>query len=160
MTNQVIKNSLNELAAEAIMEITALKKPLIQLCAPISTGGFGNSKDNLENLNSFIKYFENTEISIFNQLKYERRMDKILRNHTDYDYPLLDYFYSPIFSSGKISGLVFLPMWETSIGCKWEYNFAKTLHIPILITENYTEAEIKIFYKTLLRNQANPPTNN
>lgn len=149
MINQSIKEDLNKLAEEALSEIEAIKKPVIQFCAPISTGGFGNLRDNLENLHSFIKHFDRSDISVFNQLKYERKMDKILRDHSEYDYPLLDYFYKPIFSSGKISGLVFLPMWETSIGCRWEYDFAKTLNIPVCIIENTTDLEIKSFYKKL-----------
>ena len=150
MKSQIIKNSLNKLAEDALKEIDSLKKPVIQFCAPISTGGFGNLKDNLENLSSFISNFDNSGISVFNQLNYERKMNNILRDHTEYDYPLLDYFYKPIFSSGKISGLVFLPMWETSVGCRWEYEFAKTLNIPICIIDNNTDVDIKRFYKSLI----------
>lgn len=149
--SQRINKNLQMLAEEALREIEGLRAPIIQFCAPISTGGLGSTEDNIECLLSFINHFQNIEgLSIFNQLKYERKMDAILENHSEYDYPLLEHFYQPIFLSKKIDGLVFLPLWESSTGCKWEYDFAKSINLPTCVVEDTTGKEILKFYNTLL----------
>lgn len=152
MNEQDIDVRLGALAKEAIGELSKLRKPIIQFCAPISTGGFGDVSANKENLVSFIEYFKNNSaISIFNQMKYEQRMDEILADHTGYDYPLLENFYKPIFHSGKIDGLIFLPLWETSTGCIWEYEVANSLKIPTCIVDNNTGKNVLEFYEKLLQ---------
>ena len=70
------------------------------------------------------------------------------------DYPLLDFFYDPILTSGKISGLVFLPLWETSTGSKWEHNIGQSLHLPIHYLESMLINEVDSFYKTLMQSTA------
>lgn len=147
--NEKYKDALLKLVEEAFLEISNLKSPVIQFCGPISTGGFGNVTDNLEYLHSVIQASIKKGISVFNQLSYEKQMDQILKDHHEYDYPLLDFFYNPIFASKKISGLVFLPLWETSVGSQWEHDIGQSLHIPIYYLENMLVTEIEAFYKTL-----------
>jgi len=141
--------ALSALAKEALLEISKLKPPVIQFCGPISTGGFGNVTDNLEYLYSVIQASEEKGISVFNQVLYERHMDQILNDYHGYDYPLLDFFYNPILTSKKISGLVFLPLWETSVGSQWEHNLGLSLHLPIHYLESMIISEIESFYRTL-----------
>jgi hypothetical protein len=143
------KEALSNLVDEALLEISRMKPPVIQFCGPISTGGFGNVTENLEYLNSVIQASINGGMSVFNQVSYERRLDQTLKDHHEYDYPLLDFFYSPILTSMKISGLVFLPLWETSVGSKWEHDIGQSLHLPILYLENMLVSEIEDFYKSL-----------
>jgi len=143
------KIALSGLVDEALLEISKMKYPVIQFCGPISTGGFGNATENLECLYSVIQTSIKRGMSVFNQVSYERRLDKILTDHHEYDYPLLDFFYSPILTSKKISGLVFLPLWETSIGSQWEHDIGQSLHLPIHYLESMLINEVEIFYKTL-----------
>ena len=143
------KENLSKLVEEALLEISKLKPPVIQFCGPISTGGFGNVTNNLEYLYSAIQTSTNKGMSVFNQISYEKRLDTILKDHHEYDYPLLDFFYGPILKSKKISGLIFLPLWETSVGSRWEHDLGQSLHLPILYLENMFTAEIEAFYKTL-----------
>ena len=143
------KPALSNLAEEALSEISKLKPPIIQFCGPISTGGFGNVDENLEHLDSVIQASIKNGISVFNQVLYERRLDQILKDHHEYDYPLLDFFYNPILTSGKISGLVFLPLWETSVGSRWEHDVGESLHLPIFHLENMLVSEIESFHKKL-----------
>lgn len=143
------KKALLKLAEKALVEVSALKPPVIQFCGPISTGGFGNAEENLSYLRSAIYATKEKGISVFNQVSYERQLDHILRDHHEYDYPLLDFFYNPILASGKISGLIFLPLWETSIGSKWENDIGKSLRIPIFYLQNMLVGEIESFYKSL-----------
>lgn len=143
------KAALSSLVEKALLEISRLKSPVIQFCGPISTGGFGDTIENLEHLRSVIQASKEKGMSVFNQVSYEKRLDEILKDHKEYDYPLLDFFYSPILNSGKISGLVFLPLWKTSIGSRWEHDMGESLHLPIFYVENMLIDEIESFYKTL-----------
>lgn len=143
------KAALSGLVEEALLEISELKPPVIQFCGPISTGGFGNVTENLEYLYSVIQASTEKGMSVFNQVSYEKRLDRILKDHHEYDYPLLDFFYNPILTSKKISGLVFLPLWETSVGSRWEHDIGQSLRIPIYYLETMLIREIKSFYKTL-----------
>ena len=126
-----------------------MPKPVILFSGPISTGGFGSVADNIECLLSFISESSKRGISVFNQIVYEKRLDCILKDHKDYDYPLLNYFYKPILESGKINGLVFLPLWQSSIGSTWEHNFATSIGIPIFYSEYMLVEEIQKFYSNL-----------
>lgn len=143
------KVALSNLVGEALLEISKMRRPVIQFCGPISTGGFGDTTENLEYLYSMIQASQEKGMSVFNQVSYEKRLDKILRDHNEYDYPLLDFFYNPILTSGKISGLIFLPLWETSIGSQWEHDLGQSLHIPIFYLKNMLISEIEAFYRTL-----------
>ncbi len=52
---------------------------------------------------------------------------------------LLEEFYLPMFKSGLIKILCFLPGWQNSIGATWEHEQAKKLGIPIIyLAEYYT----------------------
>ncbi len=148
-TESKYKKELTELVEEALLEISRLKSPVIQFCGPISTGGLGSVTENLDCLHSMIQAAKRRGISVFNQVSYEKRLDDILRDHHEYDYPLLDFFYNPILKSGKISGLVFLPLWETSIGSQWEHNAGESLQIPIFYLKNMLISEVESFYRTL-----------
>lgn len=148
-TKKKYKVALSGLVSEALLEISKMESPVIQFCGPISTGGFGDVTENLEYLYSVIQASKERGMSVFNQVSYEKRLDKILKDHNEYDYPLLDFFYNPILKSGKISGLVFLPLWETSVGSQWEHDLGQSLHLPICHLENMLISEVESFYKTL-----------
>jgi len=140
---------LKQTASDALVAVSKMPKPVILFSGPISTGGFGSVADNIECLLSFISESSKRGISVFNQIVYEKRLDCILKDHKDYDYPLLNYFYKPILESGKINGLVFLPLWQSSIGSTWEHNFATSIGIPIFYSEYMLVEEIQKFYSNL-----------
>jgi len=140
------KDKLNTLATEVTRKISQNDKVTIQFCGPISTGGFGNVEENMAMLSSVIQYAQEKSIPVFDQTAYERTLDKILGLQVGYDYELLEYFYKPILSSGKIGALIFLPMWQTSTGSRWEYEFGKSLNIPIFYLENNLSKEIDMIY--------------
>mgnify|MGYP001559486581 FL=1 len=143
------ENDLKQAAGDALSDILKMPGPVILFSGPISTGGFGSVADNIECLLSFISESSKKGISVFNQIVYERRLDCILKDHKDYDYPLLNYFYKPILESGKINGLVFLPLWHSSIGSTWEHNFAVSIEIPIFYSEHMLVEEVEKFYSGL-----------
>jgi len=79
------KVALLSLVDDALSEISKLRRPVIQFCGPISTGGFGSVAENLECLHSVIQASTNKGMSVFNQVSYEKRLDRILEdNHGTY----------------------------------------------------------------------------
>lgn len=140
------ENDLKRTVSDALVAVSKMSKPVILFSGPVSTGGFGSVADNIECLLSFISESSKRGISVFNQIVYEKRLDSILKDHKDYDYPLLNYFYKPILESGKINGLVFLPLWQSSIGSTWEHNFATSIGIPIFYLEHMFVKEVEKFY--------------
>lgn len=91
----------------------------------------------------------NKKISLFNQLKYEKDFHKILKNHVGYNYPILELFYKPILDSKRISALFFIPLWETSVGSRWEYDYAKSLDIKTVILEDLQISRILKEYENI-----------
>ncbi len=140
---------LNRLADKAISEISSLKQPVIQFCGPISTGGFGSDEYNIAVLKSYIDESIKSNISVFNQMKYEDEFNNILPNNRDYDYLLLEIFYRKIISSNNIKALIFIPLWQTSKGSVWEHEFAKSINKPIFYSENGLLSEIKSIYEKI-----------
>ncbi|MDP3014937.1 MAG: DUF4406 domain-containing protein [bacterium] len=117
-----------------------MSDPISQVCGPISTGGNGSVEENLGTLAKAIKFLTEKEISVFNQLPFEKTFDKIMRNYktSSYDTPILEEFYGPVFESGKIKNVYFLPGWRKSVGARWEYNYAKKLGIKtIFLPKNW-----------------------
>lgn len=70
---------------------------------------------------------------VFNQLPFEEKFQKMLKGRRESGYPhdLLEEFYLPIFQSGKIKILFFLPGWEKSTGASWEHEKGMQFKIPI-----------------------------
>lgn len=77
-------------------------------------------------------------------LKYENDFDAVLGPAIGYDHDLLEYFYKPIFESGLIKRLIFLPNWETSYGCKWEMDLALKLGIQIVVMDDYLVSNLEL----------------
>ena len=132
-----IQKKLNSLASEVISDISAYEK-CIEFCGPISTGGLGNSIENIDCLKSFVDYAISLKYDVFNQLEYEKRFNDVLGEANGYDYDLLDFFYKPVIESGYIKQMIFLPNWEDSYGCRWEMDMAKKNGISVVILEDYT----------------------
>jgi hypothetical protein len=63
---------LTTLAQQAISDISNLSFPVIQFCGPISTGGFGNTTENIDCLISVINFAKKRGFSVFDQISYER----------------------------------------------------------------------------------------
>jgi len=147
------EKELTKLSNEALAEIKKMRHPLIQFCGPISTGGFGNAEDNIFVLKEIIKGCKKAGISVFDQMKYEKMFDKILKNHKGYDFPLLENFYEPVISSGLVDALFFIPMWETSYGSKWEFDLATRSGIKTVVLGDLMINSIIDEYNKLLIKQ-------
>jgi len=129
-----------ELFDIAIDFITRMPQPLVQFCGPISTGGKGSIDSNLAELDKAILFFAAKGIYIFDQIPFEEPMQRIKAKEGSYNHDLLNQFYLPIFKSGHIKKFVFLPGWQSSVGAKWEHDWAEKIGIKIeYLPDNWYE---------------------
>jgi hypothetical protein len=121
------------------------KALVVELCAPISSGGKGNVKDNIAEMRKAVKALQKLPFILFNQLLYEEKIGQLKKVIEDkrkcpYVFEILLEFYEPLFESGVIDILVFMPNWHSSTGANWEYVKAKKLGIKTLqLKDNWEE---------------------
>lgn len=130
MSNSASKDlSYTRLARRALRllgEAPEEKGRLIQICGPISTGGCGSVEGNLIIFKNVIACFIESGYSLFDQMPYEQEILRIKEDRRaaglfeEYDDTLLEEFYRPIFASGYIGCVVFMPDYKSSRGALWE----------------------------------------
>jgi hypothetical protein len=100
------------------------------ICGPITTGGV-SLEENLARFNRAIDILAMCGENVFTQMPFEIPMQRIRVGTDSYQSGalLLNTFYLPIFQSGKVTRLCFLPDWQTSNGAKWEHGHAEELAI-------------------------------
>lgn len=103
-----------------------------QVCGPIATGGLGSVSKNLEVFDKAIRKLQEEGKIIFDQIPFEWPMQELKKKIPDGAKTILEDFYLPIFSSGKVTTLYFIPGWETSKGATWEHEVALRLGITIV----------------------------
>lgn len=126
--------SVKDLYVIANRILERMPKNLSQVCGPISTGGKGNVRDNLLEFNKKIIELQEKGLNVFDQMPFEDPMHRMMTNFSKEEYMenILTDFYLPLFESGRISELYFLPDWESSHGANWEHKQAKRLGIKIV----------------------------
>lgn len=87
------------------------------ICGPISSGGLGSVEKNLERFVRAINLMASRGENVFTQIPFERPMQRIKEDNEGI---LLETFYRPIFASGRVVRLCFMPDWRTSRGTQWE----------------------------------------
>ena len=114
--------------------------PIGVVCGPISNGGVGRGdrEVNLQVFGVAVASFQHErEGFFFSQMPYEdvigdlKRADIIKLGKPVADLKLLTEFYLPLFESGKIGEMLFLPDWQTSSGATWERRQGERLGISI-----------------------------
>ncbi|PIR69487.1 MAG: hypothetical protein COU47_02840 [Candidatus Niyogibacteria bacterium CG10_big_fil_rev_8_21_14_0_10_46_36] len=100
------------------------------VCGPISTGGSGSVEKNLERFHAVIDALRDERVRIFSQMFFENKLFK-MKTWPSYKggIQLLEEFYRPIFESGFIYRMYFMPNWQTSMGATWERGEAQRLGI-------------------------------
>lgn len=128
-------DDLVDIALDILKEMDKSNRPIVQLCGPISTGGVGTIKGNIERFDQAIRIARAKGMQVFRQTPFEKAMERIAPIYptTDgYCMPILDIFYKKVFSSGHIKIALFLPDWQSSKGATWERKLVSELGIEIM----------------------------
>ncbi len=135
------KDLLNLEQAETVEQMFAvgfrvlkrMPQPVGQVCGPISTGGRGSILENLIAFNETIVLLQSEGKHIFDQMPFEEPMQRVKNAFPPnvYATTLLTDFYLPLFESGFIKKLYFLPDWQSSTGARWEYEQAQRLGLEV-----------------------------
>ncbi|MBI3334962.1 MAG: NUDIX domain-containing protein [Candidatus Portnoybacteria bacterium] len=123
--------TFSHLVPAAFDIIKRMPQPVGQVCGPISTGGTGSLERNLERMSKAIDDLKAKEVTIFDQMPFQKPMRRIRNLYKDerWRLDLLEQFYLPLFESGLVDTLYFLPDWKTSHGAEWEHAQAVRLGI-------------------------------
>lgn len=119
----------------ALDVIKRIPQPVFELCGPLNNGGLGSFEANLKRFDEVM--IEQSKIhNMFNQVPLEDKIQTINQSYEtlpDEKYPkgVLQDFYLPIFKSGMIDTLLFMPGWEDSNGCRWEHQQGREHGIKI-----------------------------
>ncbi len=117
--------------------LNRMPQPVILVSGPITTGGQGGVRENLRAFAEAIRSLKDSGKTVFNQLPFE---DKIVefseKSSGEYFFAVLEEFFLPLFKSGKIAAIYFMPGWKTSTGAKWEYDMAESLGIKRVLIQN------------------------
>lgn len=126
--------SFSNLAVIALSVLSRMPQPVSQVCGPISTGGLGSVEKNLAVFDTAIDRLIKQGIVVFDQMPFEVHFFRIMENGqaTRQNNTLLNEFYLPIFESGHVSRLYFIPGWESSKGANWEHQQAQRLGLEIV----------------------------
>ena len=133
-------NTYEELLVVALAVLAKMPPHISMVCGPITTGGLGCVKKNLLKFDEAILMLAWRGENVFTQMPYEVAMQRIKENKAYYKdgAQLLWSFYYPIFASGMITRLCFLPDWRTSGGAMWERERADELGISCVeFCDNY-----------------------
>jgi len=134
----------SDLVDVAFEIIARMPKPLVWVCGPISNGGMGSINSNTQVFQNTIDILNKKGKNAFNQLAFGVPLNRIYKGtlkkgiYKRYGMgektAMLEGFYTPIFESGNINTLFFIPDWHSSPGAKWEHAQAKRigLHVKYL----------------------------
>lgn len=135
--------------------LQSMSQPVSMVSGPISSGGRGSIEDNLSHLQKSAAKLRKDGHNVFDNLFFEGPMRRIRENHSNLpkeesNLILLSEFYEPIFKSGHIKKIFFLPDWKSSQGASWEHEKAKELGIErVYLDENFNILENNLNEKIL-----------
>lgn len=130
-----------EMLSIAMAVLKRMPEPVAMVSGPLTTGE-GSHEHNLKVFEGVIKKLDGEGKSIFNQLPFHEIMVRLWKAWTGPGYymPLLTDFYQPIFESGYIKTVYFIPGWEKSVGAAWEHDQAGKLGITrVYLPKEYVE---------------------
>lgn len=124
---------MRELGQVALAVLSQMPRPAVQVCGPLTTGGFGTLELNTKRFRQAVAKLQSMTINVFDQMPFQDAMWQIIKasGQTGYCRAILDDFYAPIFRSGLISHAYFLSDWESSIDASWERQMVKECQITI-----------------------------
>ncbi|TSC82591.1 MAG: Uncharacterized protein G01um101420_258 [Parcubacteria group bacterium Gr01-1014_20] len=113
------------------MDEKVVPRSIGQVCGPITTGGRSSIVVNLREFSRYIELLQSKGLAIFDQVPFEKHLFRIRGVNYQSDSTLLEDFYGPIFESGIVKILYFIPGWSSSNGAMWEHRQAVRLNLTI-----------------------------
>lgn len=110
---------------------------IIQVCGPITTGGFNSVKQNFVVFADAVRKLRERGNYVFDQTPLEIAVSRLWQDWKNdpanygYCWPILEEIYQPLFESKIIGRLLFLPGWEYSTGTCWERSQGLSLSISV-----------------------------
>lgn len=111
---------LEHLVEETINELKTMREPVVRVCGPLTTGGFGY-EENARRLNFATAELKRRGYSFFDWEPSEVHIKDMNLPHA----VVMEKFHKPILASGYIKTAFFLPKWEESKGATRERDFAR-----------------------------------
>lgn len=126
-------NDFSEMLPLAFAILESMSTPVMEVCGPITTGD-RTIEQNVAIFKKTIARLAEEGNTVFNQMPFQETIERICEKQKIVGYPssLLDEFYLPLFESGKINTLCFLPGWEKSKGASWEHAQGQRLNLKIV----------------------------
>lgn len=126
--------TFGECVPVALGVLAKMPQPVSMVAGPLTSGGLGSASENIKAFEMTIAALEKKGETVFSQLPFEPKFLQLSANwKEDYCTPILDDFYMPIFKSGLVKKMWFMPNWQTSTGAKWEYEVCDKLGIERII---------------------------
>jgi hypothetical protein len=96
--------TFEDLVAVALDDIAKLGRPRGMVCGPLTSGGLGNFKTNIDAMQERIDVLKAEGLIIFEQTAYEDDLQRIKKNYDPrtVESTLLETFYGTIFGRGEI----------------------------------------------------------
>lgn len=131
-------NDFSEMFVLALDILNTMPSPVAQVCGPITTGAL-KINENILVFKQTITTLSQQGHVIFNQIPFQNAMERICKKLEVQGYPIeiLTEFYLPLFESGKIRTLHFIPGWEQSTGARWEHEQGLRLGLQINYLPTY-----------------------
>lgn len=126
--------------ALSVVEAHPYSPPLVVVCGPMSTGGFGCIEKNLRAFDISVRVLRESGYNVFNLHSFQDAIKSIVSHNPTtgvYARDILEVFCAGVYRSGKIMTAYFLPGSESSVGARWEKEFLPTCNIVI---EEYPES--------------------
>jgi hypothetical protein len=135
---------LAEIALSTLVRMKCQYTEIVQICGPMSTGGFGDFQKNMAWFNRAIEVAVSHGVAVFNQILFQEELMRICgwKEGAPYPMELLVEFYGSVLSAGYITKGLFLPRWETSLGTRWERTFLSERGIAV---EEYPPSWVEEF---------------
>lgn len=143
---------LEEAVQISLKIMRRIPDPVSMVSGPLTTGGLGSFEKNLWLFDLVITKLSADGHYIFSQLPTENLMNKVWRKWLEprYCMPILEDYYQPIFESGLVRKVHFIPGWQKSFGARWEREECHRVGIEtVFLPEQFT---LDLMLKTLSEN--------
>lgn len=138
----VSKSSRLEEAVQISLKIIRrIPDPISMVSGPLTTGGLQSFEENLWLFGLVITKLSADGYYVFSQLPTEDLMVKVWRRWPEprYCMPILEEYYRPIFESGLVKKVHFIPGWQRSFGARREREECYRLGIEtVFLPEQFT----------------------